>query len=124
MKIAALLAFLAATDDAIGAWVPPPLLAALVLALLSALILAVTYIARITLKRLDKMESTLETIEKGVPHFVSQAQLEAAREAIRIAMGSLGDRMDSRIQKVSDRLAVVENDLGKEIAVRQTVVAK
>jgi cell division protein FtsB len=107
-----------------AAWVPAQLLAALVLSLLGALFVAVTYIGKILLERLTKMETTLSAVKESMPSFATAAQLEAVREQMRAGMRSMGDGFDLRLQKVSDRVAVVENDLGKEIAVRQAIGSK
>lgn len=87
-----------------GHWIPPSLMAALVIA-------AVTTLGRSFAKRLDKMESTLEQLVRAQPTFATVAQLEAVREGARSGMGSLGDRMDGRITTLAQDLAVVKDRL-------------
>lgn len=106
-------------------WAPPIVTTA-------ALLAAITIIVKMVGKRFDKMETTLEVVRDTMPALATKTELETMRtdtrrefetmrEQTRASMRSMGDGFDARITKVAERCAVVENDLGKEIAVRQAL---
>ncbi len=108
-------------EQSVAQNVPPLVLVAVIACMFSVVILLLALIWRVFAHRFDKMENTLELVKLSLPTLATKTDLEALREQTRAGMRSMGDGVDARLQKVSDRVAVVENDLGKEIAVRQAL---
>ncbi len=101
--------------------VPAGVLMAVIGGMFTILLVVLAALWRVFAHRFDKMEITLEVVRLSLPTLATKADLEAMREQTRASMRSMGDGFDARLQKVSDRTAVLENDLGKEIAVRQAL---
>lgn len=108
-------------ETAIAQTVPVGLLIAAIGGMFSVLLLALAALWRVFAGKMDKIEITLEVVKMSMPSLATKTDLEALREQTRAGMRSMGDGFDARVQKVSDRVAVIENDLGKEIAVRQAL---
>jgi hypothetical protein len=108
-------------EQAVAQNIPPAVLVAVIVLMFSVVVILLALIWRVFAHRFDKMESTLELVKSSLPTLATKSDLEALREQTRAGMRSMGDGFDARLQKVSDRVAVVENDLGKEIAVRQAL---
>lgn len=94
----------ASTEEAIGGWVPPNLLAAALLAMFSVGLTVVGVAARALLKRLDKLESTVESATKEI----SRLAQFATREQVSEGMSSMGNRFDERVAKARDEIARLE----------------
>ncbi len=103
--------------------VPPAVLMAVIGGMFTVLLVVLAALWRVFAHRFDRMEVTLEVVKVSMPTLATKADLEAQREQTRAGMRSMGDGFDGRLQKLSDRVAVVESDLGKEIAVRHAVAA-
>ena len=79
--------------DALAAWMPPAVMAALLVAALRVL-------WGVFSRRFDKIESSLEIVKGGMPKLASIEQL-----------GRMGDRFDVRHQSLLERTAITERDI-------------
>lgn len=111
------------SENYVAQAVPPAVLMAVIGGMFAVLLAVLAALWRVFAHRFDKMEISLELVRLSMPTLATKTDLEAMREQTRAGMRSMGDGFDARLQKVSDRVAVVENDLGKEIAVRQALHA-
>src|SRR5258708_427378 len=101
--------------------VPPAVLMAVIGGMFTVLLVVLAALWRVFAHRFDKMEISFEVVRLSMPTLATKADLEVMREQTRASMRSMGEGFETRLQKVSDRTAVLENDLGKEIAVRQAL---
>ncbi len=101
--------------------IPSGVLMAVIGGMFAVLLAVLAALWRVFAHRFDKMEGTLDAVRLSMPTLATKADLEVMREQTRASMRSMGDGFDARITKVAERCAIVESDLGKEIAVRQAL---
>lgn len=83
--------------NALAQWMPHTITATL-------LLIAIGMLWRNFGKRLDKMETNIESVKERMPAYATTAQLEEVKQGV----GRLGDRMDGRVTNVTERVAVIE----------------
>lgn len=108
-------------ETAVAQTVPPAMLIAVIGGMFALLVLLGTVLWKAFERKLDKMEGTLEKVKDAMPLYATKAEVEQMREQTRASMRSMGDGFDARVEKVSNRVAVLESDLAREIAVRDAL---
>lgn len=108
-------------ETAVAQTVPPAMLIAVIGGMFTLLVLLGTVLWKAFERKLDKMEGTLEKVKDAMPLYATKAEVEQMREQTRASMRSMGDGFDARVEKVSNRVAVLESDLAREIAVRDAL---
>jgi hypothetical protein len=99
-----MLFLLASTDEALGDWVPPKLLAAALLALLGAGITGGGFAVRALIRRLDKLEETVAHASTEIGRLANFA----TREQVSEGMSNMGNRFDERVSKLREEVARLE----------------
>jgi hypothetical protein len=108
-------------ETAVAQTVPPAMLIAVIGGMFTLLVLLGTVLWKAFERKLDKMEGTLEKVKDSMPLYATKTEVEQMREQTRASMRSMGDGFDARVEKVSNRVAVLESDLAREIAVRDAL---
>ncbi len=124
MRRAALALLLAAptpVETTVAQTVPPAMLIAVIGGMFTLLVLLGTALWKAFERKMDKMEGTLEKVKDAMPLYATKTEVEQMREQTRASMRSMGDGFDARVEKVSNRVAVLESDLAREIAVRDAL---
>ena len=99
----------ATAEDALAEWVPAKVLVAAMIALSSVGLTVVGVIARALLKRLDKLE---ETVETATAEIAKLAQF-ATREQVAEMLGNMGNRFDERQAKLREEMGRLEIRLAR-----------
>jgi hypothetical protein len=98
-----------AVEDDLAAWVPAKILVAAMIAVSSVGLTVVGVVARALLKRLDKLEETVETATAEIAKLANFA----TREQVAEMLGGLGNRFDERHGKLREELGRLDIRLAR-----------